>query len=88
MYLIDSIGFGSPQSAVTLYIYREGRSCPDGVETLVNLVLKYNSNSDFIAQNWSYHHVIWSDRSSRGADIPEAIYLSFGLQIGRSTYES
>jgi hypothetical protein len=39
----------APQSATTLYIYRVGGLAPAGVQSLTNLVLKYNSNSVYKA---------------------------------------
>jgi len=48
--LIDSIALDPSIGCGRLFIGREGLA-PDGVETLTNLVLNYNSNSDYIVQN-------------------------------------
>ena len=53
MYLIDSIGlFALNRPWPFIFIGRKGLATL-WVETLTNLVLKYDSNSDYTTQNWS-----------------------------------
>ena len=76
MFLLDSI----------IFLYQSwsficigcGGLAPNRVETLANPVPKYNFYTDFTDQN----------RSARGANFSEVVYLSSGIQIGRPTYES
>jgi len=68
-----------------IFIGRGGLA-PDGVEILTNLVLKYNSNSDYTAQNRSDRIDNRSDRSAQGADLPKVITVSSELQIGCYIY--
>jgi hypothetical protein len=75
-----------PQSAVTLYIYRVGRSCPIwkyfyklNLSGLLNLA----RNQGDTGLTGDGH---WSDRCARRVDFGEVISRSSGLRFGCSIY--
>jgi hypothetical protein len=75
-----------PQSAVVLYIYRVGRSCPirksfykPNLPRLLNMA----RNQGGTGLTGEGHR---SDRCIRHVELEEVISPSFGLRFGHSTY--
>ena len=87
--MCESFGITHNRTWPFIYVGRGGRLYPLRVETITNLVSNTTPNS-----NWAFQTGLRtgltaldpSDRSDRGADLPDGITFSSGLQIGRSIY--
>ena len=82
-----------PHSTVALHMYRVGRSVSNRsrIPYICRVKIELLSRIGQFQLVWPVHKPVWppmnrSNRSDRGACLPEGIIFSSGLQIGRSMY--